>query len=1358
MANVNLDILLLHKSNQEDLLEYFKKLRNDYKEIDICRSFLKAIDDEFITSRCACQVFLRSSSVEVVSLCMKSSPTNSLRRLAFKVFRNKLSKLTKWESMWTAVGGTQGLIDLFAQLSVKDVKSLSAAIGSCSKSNRSLSREAMDLYEARQRSIEQLVKALVPSHYPGASRYTSLDQRPIQHLYKFMIVPCSLQFILSVLESQDETNPLLHNLSVKPLLKVHGDALREIVSANVFSPKDKKLNHFNQFLEAFIYREPSLPSADPNSRLSASMEFATNLLQRRVQNLDNLQFSFNGTFEAKLLFNLFKRAVQKKLPDNILHDMMMLGIQTLDVKKFATFDNNVELLAIIVSRWIKNQQLYQDVLSCAIKSFVKYDSFMRILNKLLKKFPEKKKELKFSLLKLFCLNVYGIEVDLDASSDMKPLLKLDWDTKIFSYFQRNQTVWLFECLYKAGLTDNRFRCLDSSSIMSPSYGINQNNFRVCLFRELLSRGSEEAKQRCELVIHNLRKKSESSTNQSGRCNFALAATSYAIASGSIDLYGEIIRWQQRYIRDVFTFKTLFSNKILMTVEGIDLLSGISKHENTDMTVASAATVIELSNKIFTTLYESRNIAKREPWFHNDGHQLHNLLKTVIDERLKGYSKINCSIVVSPLDLYHSVWSNTLICLKTIDSSLLLYTMLELSKILPPRVLKYMINEAFSSMANTDRNNLNDNLMKGIFKNTTSLAKSDRPELAEDLVLNIVLEQPTESSWHRELLSLWFLNRLAAKNSNDIVLNLAMAIGEKLEEQSYVQVSDPQKPETSASTSIVKVTTGKYLAQILQDSDFISTTNALNILIELFKRDIHIDIRVATFDGLVENMNKLCNKSKEGWRSNSSIQKVLTAFESLVPLLGNVNQNRPVTELEWHEARETKKLPRISLDTQLLAQRLIILPREYSNFKSMRAEFLERFILPIVRLSKTEFKKWVSLFLSKYNAENILNIVPPMLATRDLWNLIVEGYLDILPEDILEDYNQHIVGFISLPRALKRFNRKLNKMESDQKNLPEIQNWLKLFNTSVNGISRTEHLAVYIGEYYWSSKETVSYSLDRSARFQKLSDMIISQAELLLSDYERHIQIWKGLLRAFGPPKSVSDRSELLSVFSSWEKTGKIILGRLDGLLKDRRANNLVSRRTELLPSPISVQIQLLPYPEFSNESTLEERCIILSNAIENMLLDCITRTPSIQWSSIKEDLFQIIDYLDEEQSLLLASYLGILEKTNDIMDGNIVILNVFCIELIILILDKEIRRSSLSSEELTFSTGVFKRLVTRLNEWSSVSNETIYDVVTRWKIKNPKWKMLRSKYLETAQQRDPTLNHDQHEQERTSSEDDDFDI
>ena len=136
----------------------------------------------------------------------------------------------------------------------------------------------------------------------------------------------------------------------------------------------------------------------------------------------------------------------------------------------------------------------------------------------------------------------------------------------------------------------------------------------------------------------------------------------------------------------------------------------------------------------------------------------------------------------------------------------------------------------------------------------------------------------------------------------MLLTFATAIGEKLEEQSYVRVGESQPAPSAPPVSLVKVTTVKYLAQLLDNAAFISADAAVEVLVELFKAGTHRDIRLATLDSLLSLLNNMCSSADANWRSNALVDIIMEALETVIPVVGSINERRPPREVDWVEAK------------------------------------------------------------------------------------------------------------------------------------------------------------------------------------------------------------------------------------------------------------------------------------------------------------------------------------------------------------------------------------------------------------------------------------------------------------------------
>lgn len=121
----------------------------------------------------------------------------------------------------------------------------------------------------------------------------------------------------------------------------------------------------------------------------------------------------------------------------------------------------------------------------------------------------------------------------------------------------------------------------------------------------------------------------------------------------------------------------------------------------------------------------------------------------------------------------------------------------------------------------------------------------------------------------------------------------------------------EPPQSAPPASLVKVTTVKYLAQLLDNVEFISACAAAKVLVELFKSGTHRDIRLATLDSLLSLPSNLCSGAEENWRSNALVEDILVSLEKVVPVVGSIYERRPPRKEDWVEARKAGTLLDIS---------------------------------------------------------------------------------------------------------------------------------------------------------------------------------------------------------------------------------------------------------------------------------------------------------------------------------------------------------------------------------------------------------------------------------------------------------------
>ncbi|KFZ05992.1 hypothetical protein V501_07832 [Pseudogymnoascus sp. VKM F-4519 (FW-2642)] len=1332
MAQISLNIPLIRNGTPKELVSYLDELRQSHSDVSVCQSLFEAVDHEYLSPLIFNAFIPRVSCLDAIVLCIHRGPSRVIRKQGIKQFGKELAKLEQWESAWRAIGGTNGLIDLFARVSVAEVKELARAIGSCHRPHHKAA--------ARERAIEGLLHALLPSHYPGSKLQTH-DKRPITHHYARMVPACSVEFVKELLDAKDQSNPLYEHLSSGRLIKTHGELLQKRVFDGIFGPGKEDV-HISQYLEAFVYSQPPKPS--PNSNVSVSMAFATKMLQSRLEDIKNDKRWPSQVSEAEVLFSLLNRSLKKRLPETKLRDVIMLGLKLLEAKPGlkSTFQSKGMWLKLS-TRWKRAPELYEDSITLALRlqlggsqttigeDFLSTSKTIRL-----------KQELRWPLLRLYCLHVPKKAVDLNADNDFTPLAKQRWPSDVFYQLSKDQAVRLLKGLHRANPGYSFLQAPAKTTILDNQGITSQKNFNAVLLLTLLQRSSEEIQMRAKSAVDELRKKSATAREQPDRAKLAISASAYAIASGSLDLYGETITWQQRFVRDPISVKMIFAHDAVMTAEGIELLSGIPKPLPDGITLGEVALSVEKANKILKTFHESMLIAKREPSFQKrDWGDVTSLFGAAISLRVERAAALQKHLRDSESDVYTAIWDGTLTMLGNVDVAFLKqsYQLIKrLLSALPPTSLaatsKAMLDAGNEVRMRKDRQSGDDTIELLSYELLLQLTKSEKPELAQQLVLRTILDRPDASSWHRLFLSVPFMKSLSAKDAHQMLLAFATAIGEKLEEQSYVKVGEAQPPKSAPPASLVKVTTVKHLAQLLDNAEFISADAAVEVLVELFKAGTHRDIRLATLGSLLSLLNNLCSGADENWRSNSLVEKIMEALETVIPIVGSINERRPLRQEDWMEARETGSLPDVSdisdgLPPLLSATFTAACSPQYPGLKKLRAEFVTRYLLPALGLSQTEHQKWVALFLVKHKANLAVDDLPPTPVTPKVWEVLVGNYLELIPTMVLDDFNKHIVMTIAPSADLRDFNKTLRK-NVDLCNTPEVQHWLSVFGQSMD-------------QYRTSGTQTL-VSMIHNAKpiplvrngitFDKVLDKVLMHASLFLTEYENYTDIWSGFVNNLRPPTWFTYRHQgadsMRAASSAWTTTGRLVLEKVTVLVSDKRKKNIRERKLSLLPSTTKLRLWLLPYPCFPDTTKVDHQCKTFANEMVELLDDFLAPEANLmRWHVIAEDACTVSDFLNTaEEQLRVALYIGKLTGSSDgAGDLRSSALNFVRIAVAMKLIGQG-REILEKPSKGALSEDVVRGVVNMVEEWQNHFDEGIREKVAEWRrAQSGLWKILMSR-------------------------------
>ncbi|OSS53809.1 hypothetical protein B5807_00744 [Epicoccum nigrum] len=527
----------------------------------------------------------------------------------------------------------------------------------------------------------------------------------------------------------------------------------------------------------------------------------------------------------------------------------------------------------------------------------------------------------------------------------------------------------------------------------------------------------------------------------------------------------------------------------------------------------------------------------------------------------------------------------------------------------------------------------------------ALKDSDRPSLAFDLALRVIISQPTASSWHRVLFNDGFLNSLPASEAKRCIEKYAEAIGQRLNamKESKVQAeadneADTQVLEESGARKedqpFIKITTLKSLAQLLNNSAYIGEDVSLKILSDLSQAVSHIDVRVSI---LKTFLSKLDSNRPELW------DVVCSALAGFLPIVGSMNEREPTKSvprepanadnnfLESHKMIEQgqRELPKLVLTIQLLWEdnspmagainehlRRIYDPR-------LLKIYLERIVLPLLKAFEDQTARWTTMFLRKYAKENseLLNLyVPPVPKGIAIWSVILTKMDQCpVPQTLLDKYVTYVLFKIEPPVPVRDFNQSLYK--SALRNHPEVETWLDLYGNETGR--------------YWSKLLP-----PRQAVFEPEENMGLQSHITAQSYREAFLKVFKALILADSPNYTrLTEFVSLVDVTEDCKLINEEMIAHVSSL-RTREWERDPKRSPAVLPDVFPWRLLLLTYPR-EDGSDGEPECKAFAKQIATLVDEISGGVYHEKLEKLKEQT----KYTSRRGKVLTALFLGDISKT-----------------------------------------------------------------------------------------------------------------
>ncbi|KAH4613203.1 hypothetical protein HBI73_126390 [Parastagonospora nodorum] len=524
--------------------------------------------------------------------------------------------------------------------------------------------------------------------------------------------------------------------------------------------------------------------------------------------------------------------------------------------------------------------------------------------------------------------------------------------------------------------------------------------------------------------------------------------------------------------------------------------------------------------------------------------------------------------------------------------------------IPPALMHLSAKNMMSNLWALDREEHDDHSVQELALTLLiRLSESDNPSLAQNLALQTIIGRPKASSWHRQLLKLSYLRKLSHADAKTFCERFAEAVIAKIpaRKERKEDVTGEGENADNPAKSFVKVTTIKSLAQLLLQADFVDENFALSVLLTLLERASHRDVRVNTAQALL-GIFETCPPELA--------EKILVALEGLIPIAGNLNENKLVTEEEWINAEKTLDLPGYpGIDDDLVLFELFFTHLSTTPHTSKRLLiFIERILLPTLAHRKRQVARWVALFLKKYGVEETGVLLPRVPQRASV--LLGSRVACYLPRTILEDLVSYIEFNIRLPAPIVALNDRIRSDSAILKR-PEVHIWFDLFGSGTGALVA------------FATFDILSL-FDRGVELEK--NVAISAPAI----QEQFLKIFKAAVWADAPLHQRLNQMLLAHLLRGtylsrpwWPTHGKSIVSHMIAYVDSIRIGPWLTdpnRNPAVLPDTFPWQLLLLDLPFPTKDSSGEESCKDFADNLSTLIDD-------ISGTAYHENLEQIKDFL-----------------------------------------------------------------------------------------------------------------------------------
>ncbi|KAL1794349.1 hypothetical protein ACET3X_007770 [Alternaria dauci] len=638
----NLDTRRIRSATPAELRDYYSEILNNAPAGEVTTQLLQAVERGSIPPITFAPWLGVAKSPSVTREALTQNISVLIRKFGIKQLRKALCS-SGWRETWEGIGGTAGLLDIFADLSVHEVRSACTAIGSCGR--------GADVV-AKRELFTEFYRALHPDRFPDSLHKTK-DRRALGRFYASLVPACSADLVEEAITSG--LKGTWKDTRGKHLIKYYPEYMQKELLQSLTAEQSSTVDMST--FQDLLHHCPSAKSTAAG--FSGSMDFSLKVLE--VLSNSARRVVEDGIFIDQLVNPLLKRAIKNRADWSITQQIVDLTMHYLDMHPSTGCQItglHGGFLQQVAFCWSQQPSLFEQQLRrlCSHSMFGTADKTeIGDWNYVLTEIPAKQK---YPLLR-FCYQA-STSLDLDSDDDLAKT-KGSVHHSFFSNMSPEDSLLLLTRLRRVR-GDTGLIYLDyGGSIFSLPLTFDgssgdPNVIHIWLLN--LNDKAEEAKTMAKDYITMRKKKAATASQPDQRAFFAQSALFATMATGSLQMLRHTLEWTKRFLGDLAVIREIYPQAY--PEEGVRLLSGIPESINKDLSLTELQERVCAANLILQGMFDTACEALKEPSFQAyNWNGVFELFYRVVKLRINLTPMVKKQLRISDQEVLTYLWADTI---------------------------------------------------------------------------------------------------------------------------------------------------------------------------------------------------------------------------------------------------------------------------------------------------------------------------------------------------------------------------------------------------------------------------------------------------------------------------------------------------------------------------------------------------------------------------------------------------------------------------------------------------------------------------------------------------------------------------